>query len=88
MDLMVESSSTMSKEKTAPLEDSSYNIIHQLQKKADFLYSQVGQYIRDAEKDDKPELTELWKTIREDEHNHLKILRDELVNEVRQNRFS
>jgi hypothetical protein len=85
---MVESSSTMSKEKTAPLEDSSYNIIHQLQKKADFLYSQVVQYIRDSEKDGKPDLTKLGKTIREDEQNHLKMLRDELANEVRQDRFS
>jgi hypothetical protein len=33
-------------------------------------------------------LTKLWKTIREDEQNHLKILREELANEVRQNRFS
>lgn len=56
----------MSKEKIAPPEDSSYNIIHQLQKKADFLYSQVGQYIRDAEKANKPELIKLWKTIKED----------------------
>jgi hypothetical protein len=51
-----------------------YDIIHQLEKKADFLYSAVHKYIRDAEKDNKPELLKLWSTIKEDEQNHLKML--------------
>jgi hypothetical protein len=35
------------------LEDSTFNIINQPEK-ADFLYTSVEQYIRDAEKDSKP----------------------------------
>ncbi|MDQ3852131.1 MAG: hypothetical protein M3299_04785 [Thermoproteota archaeon] len=69
------------------LEDSIYNIIHQLEKKADFLYSAVDKYIRDAEKDNKAELLKLWSTIKEDEQNHLKMLRDELVREVKEDKF-
>jgi hypothetical protein len=47
------------------LDDSSYNITHQLEKKADFLYTAVQEYIRDAEEDNKPELIILWKKMKE-----------------------
>ncbi|MGH9989892.1 MAG: hypothetical protein ACREAS_05580 [Nitrososphaera sp.] len=43
----------------ALLEDSTFNVITQIEKKADFLYSSVDKYIRDAEKDNKPELVKL-----------------------------
>jgi hypothetical protein len=69
------------------LQDSEYNVIKQLEKEADFLYSAVEKYIRDAEKDNKPELVKLWNTIKEDEQNHLKILRNELIKEIKQNKF-
>jgi hypothetical protein len=69
------------------LEDSTFNIISQLEKKADFLYSSVEKYVRDAEKDDKPELAKLWNTIKEDEQNHLRMLREELVKEAKENRL-
>ena len=76
-----------SKSKDKPLlQDSEYNVIHQLEKKADFLYSAVEEYIRDAEKDNKPELLNLWNTIREDEQNHLKMLRNELIQEIKENK--
>lgn len=80
-------SKSLNSENKPLLEDSVYNIIHQLEKKADFLYSAVDKYIRDAEKDNKPELLKLWRTIKEDEQNHLKMLRDELVREVKENKF-
>ena len=67
------------------LQDSEYNVIKQLEKEADFLYSAVEDYIRDAEKDNKPELVKLWNTIKEDEQNHLKMLRSELIKEIKQN---
>jgi rubrerythrin len=77
-----------SQSKDKPLiQDSEYNIIHQLEKKADFLYSAMGKYIRDAEKDNKPELVKLWNTIKEDEQNHLKMLRKELIELVSENKF-
>jgi rubrerythrin len=80
-------SKSLNSENKPLLEDSIYNIIHQLEKKADFLYSAVNKYIRDAEKDNKPELLKLWSTIKEDEQNHLKMLRDGLVREVKENKF-
>jgi hypothetical protein len=70
------------------LGDSSYDIIHQLEKTADFLYSAVEKYIRDAEKDGKPEQVKLWNSIKEDEQNHLKMLRNELIKEVKENTFT
>ncbi len=67
------------------LQDSEYNVIKQLEREADFLYSAVEEYIRDAEKDNKPELVKLWNMIKEDEQNHLKMLRSELIKEIKQN---
>ncbi len=67
------------------LHDSEYNVIKQLEREADFLYSAVEDYIRDAEKDNKPELVKLWNTIKEDEQNHLKMLRSELIKEIKHN---
>lgn len=69
------------------LEDSTFNIISQLEKKADFLYSSVEKYVRDAEKDNKPELAKLWNAIKEDEQKHLKMLREELVREAKENKL-
>ena len=69
------------------LEDSTYDIIHQLERKADFLYSAVANYVRDAEKDGKPELVKLWNKIKEDEQNHLQMLKEELVKEVKEEKF-
>jgi hypothetical protein len=69
------------------LEDSTFNIISQLEKKADFLYSSVEKYMRDAEKDNKPELVKMWSTIKDDEQNHLKMLREELVREAKENKL-
>jgi hypothetical protein len=69
------------------LQDSEYNGIKQLKKEADFLYSAIEKYIRDAEKDNKPQLVKLWNTIKEDEQNHLKMLRNELIKEIKQNKF-
>jgi hypothetical protein len=69
------------------LEDSTFNIITQLEKKADFLYTSVEHYLRDAEKDKKPELAKLWNKIKDDEQNHLKMLREELVREAKENKL-
>jgi hypothetical protein len=71
----------------ALLEDSIFNLITQIEKKADFLYSSAEKYIRDAEKDKKPELVKLWSTIKEDEQKHLQMLRDELVKAVKENKL-
>jgi hypothetical protein len=57
---------------SALFEDSTFNVITQIEKKADFLYSSVKKYIRDAEKDKKPELVKLWSTMKGDEQKHPK----------------
>jgi rubrerythrin len=69
------------------LEDSTFNVIAQIEKKANFLHSAIENYMRDAEKDSKPELIKLWNTIKEDEQNHLKMLREELIREVKENKL-
>jgi rubrerythrin len=69
------------------LEDSTFDVITQMEKKADFLYSSIEKYMRDAEKDNKPGLVKVWSTIKEDEQNHLRMLREELVREVRENKL-
>ena len=74
---------TTTNKQSALLEDSTFNVISQIEKKADFLHSAVENYVRDAEKDNKPELIKLWNTIKEDEQNHLKMLREELIREVK-----
>lgn len=78
---------TTTKNQPRLLEDSTFNVITQLEKKADFLYSSVEKYVRDAEKDSKPELVKLWNSIKEDEQNHLKMLREELIKEVKENKL-
>jgi len=47
----------------------------------------MEKHIRDAEKDNKPELVKLWNTIKEDEQNHLKMLRKEQIELVSENKF-
>jgi hypothetical protein len=79
--------STADKSSATLLEDSTFNLITQIEKKADFLYSSIEKYMRDAEKDNRPELAKLWTKLKEDEQNHLKMLREELVREVRENKL-
>ncbi len=83
---MTEATATTNKE-AALLKDSTFNIITQIEKKADFLYSSLDKYVRDAEKDNRPELTNVWNTIKADEQKHLKLLREELIKEVRENKL-
>ena len=67
-------------EKTG-IDNSIYNIMSALGKDADFLYDTIDKYIRDAESANKSELVELWKTIRNDRHKHVDLLKDALEKE-------
>ena len=67
-------------EKTG-LDNSTYDIMSALGKDADFLYDTIDRYIRDAERANKSELVELWKTIRNDRHKHVDMLKDALEKE-------
>jgi hypothetical protein len=46
-----------------------------LKRRPIFCIHSVEKYIRDAEKDKKPEIVKLWSTMKEDEQEHLKMLR-------------
>ena len=77
------SSSAQKKNESTRLANSTYNIIRALGKDADFLYSTVGQYVEDAEKDGRPELVSVWNTIKQDKERHLQMLREALSNEAK-----
>jgi hypothetical protein len=64
-------------EKTG-LDNTTYDILSALGKDADFLYDTVDKYISDAESANKPELVELWKTIRNERQKHVDMLKDAL----------
>jgi hypothetical protein len=67
-------------EKTG-INNSTYNILSALGRDADFLYDTIDKYIRDAESANNSNLVELWKTIRNDRHKHVDILKDALEKE-------
>jgi hypothetical protein len=67
-------------EKTG-INNSTYNILSALGRDADFLYDTIDKYIRDAESGNNSNLVELWKTIRNDRHKHVDMLRDALEKE-------
>jgi hypothetical protein len=67
--------------KKTGIDNLTYDIMSALGKDADFLYDTIDKYIRDAESANKPELVELWKTIRNDRHKHIDMLRDALEKE-------
>jgi hypothetical protein len=69
------------------MENSTYNIITALQKEADFLYSTVDTYVDDARKDNRPELVNLWNTMKEDNQRHIDMLRGALSKEAKENRL-
>jgi hypothetical protein len=54
-----------------------------LGKDADFLYDIIDKYISDAESANKSELVELWKTIRNDHHKHVDMLKDALEKKLK-----
>ena len=67
-------------EKTG-LDNSTYNILSTLGKDAEFIYDHIDKYISDAESATKSDLVELWKTIRNDRHKHVDMLKDALEKE-------
>jgi hypothetical protein len=64
-----------------------FDIVTQMEKKADFLYRAADAYIRDAESTNRRELVQVWNTIKEDEKKHFDMLKQELAREVREGRL-
>ena len=80
------SSSTM--HETTRLENTSFNLISQLYRDADFLYSTVETYINDANRDGRPEAINVWNAIKEDKIKHMAMLREALAKEAKEGRIS
>jgi hypothetical protein len=79
--------SMSTKDETTKLANSTYDIIRALETDAKFLYSTVGTYIEDAQKDNRPELVDTWNTIKRDKQRHLQMLREALSKEAKQDQL-
>lgn len=72
---IAESASATNKQQFPLLQDSTYNIIHQIKRTSDFLYSSVKDYPILLWITEKPELIKHRTRLKkEDEQNHLKML--------------
>ena len=64
------------------LTNTAYDILKVLGKDADFLYDTIDMYIKDAERANKSELLEVWKTIKNDRKRHMHMLKEALEKEI------
>ncbi len=71
----------MSQTPNTGLSNRAYDILRTLGKDADFIYDTIDKYIQDAEKDNRSDLIDMWKTIRQDREKHVHMLKDALENE-------
>ena len=71
----------MSKTSNTELSNRAYDILRTLGKDADFIYDTIDKYIQDAEKDNRSDLVDMWKTIKQDREKHVHMLKDALENE-------
>ena len=74
---MASSSST-----STELTDTAYDILKVLGKDADFLYDTIETYIKDAQRANKPQLAEIWTTIKNDRKRHMHLLKEALEREI------
>jgi hypothetical protein len=54
----------MSQTPNTGLSNRAYDILRTLGKDADFIYDTIDKYIQDAEKDNRSDLVDMWKTIK------------------------
>jgi DNA-binding ferritin-like protein len=73
--------STMSEKSNIELSDRTYDILRTLGKDADFLYDTINKYINDAQKENRQDLVDMWKIIRQDREKHVHMLKDALEKE-------
>ena len=71
----------MSEKSNIDLSDRTYDILRTLGKDADFLYDTINKYINDAQKENRQDLVDMWKTIRQDREKHVHMLKDALEKE-------
>ena len=76
-------SGSTSKSEATQLENTTYNILY-----ADFLYSTIGTYIKDAQNANRSDLVDMWNTIKQDRQRHLQMLRQALEKEAKEQKLS
>jgi hypothetical protein len=81
------SQGSSTKDETTKLENSTYNILIALGKEARFLYSAIDTYIDDARKDNKSDLENMWKTIKQERERHLAMLREALDKQAKERKL-
>jgi hypothetical protein len=74
-------------DETTRLENSTYNILRAAGIDADFLYDTVDAYINDAQKANRNDLVDVWNTIKNDRQRHLRMLREALEKEAKQEKL-
>jgi hypothetical protein len=81
-------SGSTSKSEATQLENTTYNILAAVGKDADFLYSTISTYIKDAQNANRSDLVEMWNTIKQDRQRHLQMLRQALEKEAKEQKLS
>jgi rubrerythrin len=69
---------------SSEMDNCSFDILTQTEKKADFLHSAVDAYIDDANAVNRQDLVKLWNSIKQDEKRHLDMLKKELAKNLQE----
>jgi hypothetical protein len=83
----IDMAQSSTKHQTTRLENSTYNILIALGKEGQFLYSTVDRCIEDARKDNRPHLVDMWNEMKRDKEKHLKMLREALEREAKEEKL-
>ncbi|HEX5185374.1 MAG TPA: hypothetical protein VFV86_00665 [Nitrososphaeraceae archaeon] len=66
------------------LSNSVYNLLSASGRDAKFLYQTIDTYIKDAEKDNRSDLVDFWKSVKQERQEHLNEYVEKLKNEFKQ----
>jgi rubrerythrin len=72
---------------TTGLENITYNLISALDQEAKFLYKTIDTYIEDARRERRTDIEEVWKTIKEEKKEHVKMLREALSKDAKEEKL-
>lgn len=65
------------------ISNSLYNLLSESQKDSKFLYETIDKYVKDAEQDNRSDLVDFWKTIKQERQRHLKQSLEKLKDELK-----
>ena len=82
------SSSSQNASPTTGLENTTYNLISSLDQEAKFLYKTIDTYLEDARRERRADVEEVWKTIKEDKKKHVKMLREALSKDAKEEKLN